>query len=137
MKNSYTAQTAASILLERTGLSEWEVGFLAIALNEVAEWQARNGKTVCIAVHDCVDELTQMNIQHRGSIEAVLQALTALFFSVSCRCENGVRAFVIDHQERRDLLPRAVVDTLHDECAWGSNAHRLALRVVFLTDQTT
>lgn len=137
MENSYTAQKAASLLLEGTGLSEWEIGFLAIILHEVAEWHERNGKMVCIACNDCLDELTQMNSQHRGSIEPVFHALTALCFSVSCHSVNGERAFVIENQERRDQLPGADVDALHGECGWGSNAHRQALRGVFHTHQIT
>lgn len=37
MKTGYTAEQTAAILLSDTGLSEWQVGFLAVALDEVAE----------------------------------------------------------------------------------------------------
>lgn len=41
MKTGYTAEQAASFLLSDTGLSEWQVGFLAVALDEAAEWHER------------------------------------------------------------------------------------------------
>lgn len=135
-KKEYTAEEAASHLLGGTGLSEWQIGFLAVALDEVAEWHERIGKTGSIACHECADELTQMNTQHRGSIEPVVHALTGLFFSVSWRGEYGARTFVVEHHESCHLLPRADFDALHDGCGWGSDAHRHALRGHFNTEQT-
>ena len=93
MKTEYTAEQAASFLLSDAGLSEWQVGFLAVALDEVAEWHERMGKAGSIACHECADELTQMNSQHRGSIEPVVYALTGLSFSVSWRGDYGARTF--------------------------------------------
>lgn len=125
---SYTAQEAASFLLDGTGLSEWQIEFLAVALDEVAEWHERMGNANSIASYECADELTQMNSQHRGSIEPVVHALTRLSFSVSWRGDYGARTFVVEHHERRSLLPRAAFDAMHDKCGWGSDAHRHALR---------
>lgn len=136
MKTGYTAQEAASFLLRDTGLSEWQIGFLAVALDEVAEWHERIGKAGSIACHECADELTQMNSQHWSSIEPVVHALTGLSFSVSWCGDYGARTFVIEHHEKRDLLPRADFDALHDECGWGSDAHRQALRGHLDTEQT-
>lgn len=62
MKTGCTAQEAASFLFRDTGLSEWQTGFLAVALDEVAEWHERIGKTGSIACHECADELTQMSL---------------------------------------------------------------------------
>ncbi len=136
MKKDYTAEEAASFLLRDTGLSEWQIGFLAVALDEVAEWHERIGKTGSIACHECADELTQMNSQHRGSIEPVVHALTGMSFSVSWRGDYGARTFAVEHHEMRDRLPRADFDALHDECGWGSDAHRHALRGHCDTEQT-
>ena len=104
MKTEYTAEQAASFLLSDAGLSEWQVGFLAVALDEVAEWHERMGKAGSIACHECADELTQMNSQHRGSIEPVVYALTGLSFSVSWRGDYGARTFFVEQRERRDAL---------------------------------
>ncbi|MHB1201384.1 MAG: hypothetical protein ACYCZ6_17905 [Polaromonas sp.] len=41
MKQGYTAAEAASLLLCDSGLTEWQVGFLAVALDEVAEYHER------------------------------------------------------------------------------------------------
>lgn len=136
MKKDFTAKEAASFLLEGTGLSVWQCGFLAVALDEVAEWHERVGTTGSIACHECADELTQMNSQHRGSIEPVVHALTGLSFSVSWCGDYGARTFIVEHHERRDLLPRADFDALHDDRGWGSDAHRHALRGHFDTEQT-
>jgi hypothetical protein len=136
MKTGYTAQEAASFLLEGTGLSEWQIGFLAVALDEAAEWHERIGKAGSIACHECADELTQMNSQHRGSVEPLVYALSGLSFSVSWCGEYGARTFVIEPHEKRDVLARADFDALHDECGWGSDAHRQALRGHFNTEQT-
>ena len=136
MKTEYTAEQAASFLLSDAGLSEWQVGFLAVALDEVAEWHERMGKAGSIACHDCADELTQMNSQHRGSIEPVVYALTGLSFSVSWRGDYGARTFFVEQHERRDMRPRADFDALYDDCGWGSDAHRQALRAQFDIEET-
>ncbi len=104
MKTGYTAEQAASFLLSDTGLSEWQTGFLAVALDEVAEWHERVGNANSIGCHECADELTQMNSQHRGSIEPVVYALTGLSFSVSWRGDYGARTFFVEQRERRDAL---------------------------------
>ena len=136
MKTRYTAEQSGSLLLSDTGLSEWQVGFLAVALDEVAEWHERMGKAGSIACYECADELTQMNSQHRSSIEPVVYALTGLSFSVSWRGDYGARTFFIEQRERHDLRPRADFDALHDDCGWGSDAHRQALRAHFDTEET-
>lgn len=137
MKTGCTAEKAASFLLCDTGLSEWQVGFLAVALNEVAEYHERiDSADKRIACYECADELTQMNSQHRGSIEPVVYALTGLSFSVSWRGDYGVRTFFVDQHEKRDLLPRADFNALHDGFGWGSDAHRHALRAQFNTEET-
>ena len=136
MKTEYTAEQAASFLLSDTGLSEWQIGFLAVALDEVAEWHERMGKAGSIACHECADELTQMNSQHRDSIEPVVHALTGLNFGVSWRGDYGARTFVVEQREKRALMPRADFDALHDACGWGSDAHRQALRAQFDTEET-
>ena len=136
MKTEHTAEQAASFLLSDTGLSEWQIGFLAVALDEVAEWHERIGKAGSIACHECADELTQMNSQHRGSIKPVVHALTGLNFGVSWRGDYGARTFVVEQREKRDLMPRADFDALHDDCGWGSDAHRQALRAQFETEET-
>ncbi len=135
-KKEYTAEEAASLLLGGTGLSEWQIGFLAVALHEVAEWHERIGKTGSIACYECADELTQRNSQHRGSFEPVVYALTGLSFSVSWRGDYGARIFVVEHHEKHDPLPHADFDALHNVCGWGSDAHRHALRGHFNTKQT-
>ncbi len=127
-RKSYTALEAASFLLEGSGLSACQIEFLSGALDEVAEWHERIGKTRNIACHECVDELMQMNSLHRGGIEPVVYALTGLSFSVSWRDNNGTRTFVIEHRDRRDMLPRADFDAIHDGVGWGSDGHRRALR---------
>ena len=136
MKTEYTAEQAASFLLSDTGLSERQLGFLAVALDEVAEWHERMGKARSIACHECADELTQMNSQHRDSIEPVVRALTGLNFGVSWRGDYGARTFVVEQHEKRDLMPRADFDALHDDCGWGSDAHRQALRSQFDIEET-
>ncbi len=136
MKTEYTAEQAASFLLSDTGLSERQLGFLAVALDEVAEWHERMGKARSIACHECADELTQMNSQHRDSIEPVVRALTGLNFGVSWRGDYGARTFVVEQHEKRDLMPRADFDALHDDCGWGSDAHRQALRAQLDTEET-
>lgn len=136
MKTGYTAEQAASFLLSDTGLSEWQVGFLAVALDEVSEWHERTGKAGSIACHECADELTQMNSHHRDSIEPVVYALTGLTFIVSWYGDYGARTFTIEQHERRDLRPRADFDALHDDCGWSSDAHRRALRALFATEET-
>ena len=135
MKTEYPAEQAASFLLSDTGLSEWQIGFLAVALDEVAEWHERMGKAGSIACHECADELTQMNSQHRDSVEPVVHALTGLNFGVSWRGDYGARTFVVEQRdEKRDLMPRADFDALHNDCGWGSDAHRRALRAQFDTE---
>ena len=136
MKTEYTAEQAASFLLSDTGLSERQLGFLAVALDEVAEWHERMGKARSIACHECADELTQMNSQHRDSIEPVVRALTGLNFGVSWRGDYGARTFVVEQHEKRDLMPRADFDALHDDCGWGSDAPRQALRAQLDTEET-
>ncbi len=136
MKAGYTAEQAAAILLSDTGLSEWQVGFLAVALDEVAEWHERIGNAGSIACYECADELTQMNSQHRSSIEPVVYALLGLSFRLSWRGDYGARTFFVGQRERRDLRPRADFDALHDDCGWGSDAHRQALRAQFDTEET-
>ena len=137
MMKGYTAAEAASFLLRDSDLSEWQVGFLAVALDEVAEYHQRmDFVNQRIACHECRDELTQMNSQHRGSIEGVVHALTGLSFGVSWRGEYGARTFFVDQYEKRDVMPRAEFDILHDGCGWGSDAHRHALRRQFNTEQT-
>lgn len=138
MKKGYTAAEAASLLLCGSGLTEWQIGFLAVALDEVAEYHQRmdfvNRRIAC---YECADELTQMNSQHRGSIEGVMHALIGLSFSVSWRGEYGARTFFVEQLEKRDVMPRAEFDTLHDGRGWGSDAHRHALRTQFNPEQTT
>lgn len=136
MKTGYTAEQAATILLCGTGLSEWQVGFLAVALNEMAEWRERMSKAGGIACYECAEELTQMNSQHRVSIEPVVYALTGLSFSVSWHGVYGERSFFVEQHERRDLLPRGDFDALYDDCGWGSDAHRQALRALFENGET-
>lgn len=136
MKTGYTAEQAASILLSDTGLSEWQVGFVAVALDEVAAWHERMGKAGSIACYECADELTQMNSQHRDSIVPIVYALTGLSFRVSWSGNYDARTFTIEHHERHDLRPRCVFDALHEDCGWGSDAHRQALRAQFDTEET-
>ena len=112
MKKDFTAKEAASFLLEGAGLSVWQCGFLAVALDEVAEWHERSGKTRSIVCQECADELTQMNSQHQGSIEPVVHALTGLTFSVSWCGHYGARTFTVEHHDRRDLLSRGDFDAL-------------------------
>jgi len=37
LKTGHTTEQASAILLNDTGLSEWQIDFLAVALDEVAE----------------------------------------------------------------------------------------------------
>lgn len=130
MKKSFTPKEVASALLRDAGLSEWETGFLALALEEVAEWAEhidRNSIMCC----DCLDELTQMNSQHRISTEAVAHALTGLSFSVSWQGSYGSRIFVVNQHQKHDVLPHVDFVALYDKCGWGSDAHRQALRALF------
>lgn len=136
METGYTAEQAATILLSGTGLSDWQVGFLAVALNEVAEWRERIGKVGGIACYECASELTQMNSMHRGSVEPVVYALSGLSFSVSWQGDYGARSFFVEQHERRDLLPQTDFDALYVDCGWGSDAHRQALRARFDTRET-
>ncbi len=137
MKKSYTAAEVASLLLCNSGLSDYQVGFLAVALDEVAEYHERiDSANKHIASYECADELTQMNSQHRGSIEGVVYALMGLSFSVSWHGEYGARTFFVDQHQKCDLMSRPDFDTLHDGCGWGSDAHRHALRTQFNTEQT-
>jgi len=136
-KKGYTAEEAASLLLRDSNLSEWQVGFLAVALDEVAEYHERiDSADKRIACYECADELTQMNSQHRGSIEPIVYAVTGLSFSVSWQGGYGERTFFVDQYQKRDLLPRTDFDALHDGRGWGSDAHRHALRAQFDTKET-
>lgn len=130
MIKGYTAAEVASFLLRDSSLSEWQIGFLAVALDELSEFHQR------ITSDECMAELTQMNSQHRGSIEGVVYALTGRSFSVSWRGEYGARTFFVDQYQKHDLMPRPEFDALHDGCGWGSDAHRNALRTQFNTEQT-
>lgn len=138
MKKGYTAAEAASLLLCDSGLTEWQVGFLAVALDEVAEYHQRmDFVNRQIACYECVDELTQMNSQHRGSIEGVVYALMGLSFSVSWHGDYGARTLFVDQHQKCGLMPRPDFDTLHDGRGWGSDARRYVLRKQFNTEQTT
>lgn len=137
MTIGYSAEQVASLLLSNTGLSEWQVGFLAVALDEVAEWQEFTGKVGNIHCYECADELTQMNSQHLDCIEPVIYALTGLSFSVSWRGVYGARTYFVEQHESRDLRPRADFEALHHNCGWGSNRHRRALRAQFNISETS
>lgn len=88
MKAEYTAEQVASFLLGEADFygypfSEYQVGCLAVALDEMANWRKHVGEEKrCIACHECANELTQMNSQDRRSIEPVVYALTGLTFSI-------------------------------------------------------
>lgn len=122
MTANYTAPSAAAFLLGDSGLSEWQIGFLAVALDEVAEHY--DG---IVTDKKCMNELLQMNSQHRGSIEGVARALTGHVFELSWCGEYGSRIFKVLKHEKRQQLAQAAFDLLHDECGWGSDAHRIAL----------
>lgn len=125
----YTAHAAAAFLLDGSGLSDYQVGFLAVALEEVAEYHERIGSTnKSIASFECADELTQMNSQHRGSIEPVVHVLTGLSFNVSWQGKYGERTFFVTQCQKLERMPRAEFDALYDGRGWGSDAHREALR---------
>lgn len=131
MSTHYTAQTAAAFLLNGSGLSDYQAEFLAVALDEVAEYHERIGTAnKSIASFECADELTQMNSQHRGSIEPVVHVLTGLSFRVSWQGEYGARTFVVDEFQKRVPVPRTEFDALYDGRGWGSDAHRTALRTL-------
>jgi len=132
MKTGYTAEQAAALLLQDKGLSEYQVGFLAVALDEVANWRGHASQGNSISCHECANELTQMNSQHQSSIEPVVYAMTGLSFSISwhgAAWPYGTRRFFIDQHEHRELMPRADFDALHDDYGWGSDAHRHAIRM--------
>ena len=77
------------------------VGFLAVALDEVAEYHERiDGADKRIACHECADELTQMNSQHQGSIEPVVYDMTGLSFSASWQGGYGERSDAHRHALR-------------------------------------
>lgn len=136
MKKGYTAEEAASFLLSDTGLSEWQIGFLTVALEELAEYHLRmDSANQRITSYECLDELVQMNSQHRGSIEGVLHALSGVSFSVSWEGEYGTRTFFVEQVQKRSLMPSAEFDALHEGCGWGSDAHRRALRSQFSMEQ--
>lgn len=124
---NYSADEATSFLLDGADLSEWQTGFLAVALEEVAEWNKRTGSASSISCEDCVDELVQMNSLHRNSIEPVVYALTGVSFRVSWRGSYGARTFNVSLYEKGTLQSRAEFDTLH-VAGGGSDAHREALR---------
>lgn len=103
MKTGHTAEQAASLLLQGKGLSDYQVGFLAVALDEVANWREHDGdQAKSIACHECAAELTHMNSQHQSSIEPVVHALTGLSFSISwhgAAWPCGTRRFFINQHE--------------------------------------
>lgn len=145
MKAEYTAEQVASFLLGDADFSgypfsEYQIGCLAVALDEMANWRKDvPEENRCIACHECANELTQMNSQDRRSIEPVVYALTGLSFSISWRGDSwpsGTRRFFVDQYERREPMSRSDFDALHDDCGWGSDAHRHALRTQLNQEQT-
>lgn len=117
-----TAKECAVFLLQGFDLSDWQIEFLAVALDEVAE---NYGPSV--TDKRCLNELVQMNSQHRGSIEGVAHAVFGLTFKCSWSGEYGSRLFTVEEFAKRPPIPHAQFAALHAECGWGSDAHRRAL----------
>ena len=122
-----TAADYAEFLLQDADLPRWsyQIGFLETAIQEAAE---HYGPTVTDA--NCMNELLQMNSQHRGSVIDVAHALTALTFSLSWSGDYQSRRFVLRTVERHAPMMRAEFDALHDRLGWGSDAHRRALGAI-------
>lgn len=122
MKINYTVQSAAAFLLEGNGLSEWQISFLAVALDEVAEHYQGN-----ITEKKCINELVQMDSQHKNSIKDVVYTLTGGIFELSWVGEYGLRTFTVLRHEKCQKMPLATFNLLHEECGWGSDTHRINL----------
>jgi hypothetical protein len=128
-----SAQEMAKHLLIGTNLSDWQVDFLAIALEESANYGA------IVSDKDCLNELVQMNSSHRQSILGVAYAMTGLSFKCSInRCVYGSRLslllFVLDEFERCNPMSRDSFDAMSDAHGWGSDAHRIALGALVVAD---
>jgi hypothetical protein len=122
-----TSHELATFFLQDSGLSDWQMGFLGVALEEVAEERLHRNIPGPISCADCVLEITQMNSQHRGSTKTVVHALTGWDFRLSWSGTSGPFMFFLEHQERRKPMEIKAFHALSNGCGWGSNAHRQAL----------
>ena len=122
-----SAQEMAKHLLFGFALSDWQVGFLAVALEESGEFD------LVVSDKDCLNELVQMNSQHIWSILDVAHAVTGLSFKCSAHGVYGSRLFVLDEFTRSDPMSRQSFDAISDAHGWGSDAHRRALGVLVVT----
>lgn len=120
-KNGYTATELAHHLLKEAHLTEWQIGFLTIALEELAEFNQH------ITAFDCIHELAAMNHRQAENICTVVQALTGLSFDITWDGPYGHRIYHIAHQSKTVPIPHNQIQHLHRAYGWGSNAHIHAL----------
>lgn len=83
-----------------------------------------------------IDPTPETTLFDISAIRVELRKLLGVPVDVLWRGDYGARTFFVEQRERRDLRPRADFDALHDDCGWGSDAHRQALRALFDTEET-
>ena len=119
----YTSPELANKVLEGCDLSEWQMGFLALALTELA-----GHGTKTIRPEDLILELAQMNSQHRHNVAEVVYAITSVAFACTWHMVGEIPAFNLTTRITRfPCGTREQFDALHADSGWGSTAHIRAL----------
>ena len=117
----HSAEQLALLLLEQQSLSDWQIGFLAVALHESANYSP------VVTNKDCISGLLQMNSGHRNSVVDVVRVLTGVKFRASVTGVAGNWKFHLVEFTAGDPINAGEFEWLTDQHGWGSDAHRSAL----------
>ncbi len=123
-----TSSEMAHVLLRHTSLSHSLIVFLAIAIEDTAEYSSVVSEKICI------NEVAQMNSAHHNDLVEVAYQLTGLMFKLTHTGQYGHRLFTLTEFTNGKPMARDRFDAMNSSLSWGSNAHRQAVRELILAE---